>query len=160
MISKQDTGQELRTLWKVISRKMILRTRFLEVTCYISVSRGRDKFRSCCTNSHVAIGTVSTARREPRFLKFAFARYTYMVNGNILRESRTADKGWSYRQAIGWGINNSLWFFFWRNSPQWVTASSFTTFLDHTQRRTTVGRTPLDEWSARRRGFYLTTHNT
>ena len=33
-------------------------------------------------------------------------------------------------------------------------------FLDHTQRRTTVGRTPLDEWSARRRDPYLTTHNT
>jgi len=25
---------------------------------------------------------------------------------------------------------------------------------------TTVGRTPLDEWSARRRDLYLTTHNT
>ena len=33
-------------------------------------------------------------------------------------------------------------------------------FLDHTQRRTTVGRTPLDERSARRRDFYLTTHDT
>ena len=33
-------------------------------------------------------------------------------------------------------------------------------FLDHTQRRTTVGRTPLDEQSARRRDLYLTTHNT
>ena len=33
-------------------------------------------------------------------------------------------------------------------------------FLDHTQRRTTVGRTLLDEWSARRRDLYLTTHNT
>ena len=33
-------------------------------------------------------------------------------------------------------------------------------FLDHTQRRSTVGRTPLDEWSARRRDVYLTTHNT
>ena len=32
-------------------------------------------------------------------------------------------------------------------------------FLDHT-RRTTVGRTPLDEWSARRRDLYLTTHDT
>ena len=31
---------------------------------------------------------------------------------------------------------------------------------DHTQRHTTVGRTPLDEWSARRRDLYLTTHNT
>jgi hypothetical protein len=38
-------------------------------------------------------------------------------------------------------------------------ASSFTRFLDHT-RRATVGRTPLDKWSARRRDLYLTTHNT
>ena len=36
--------------------------------------------------------------------------------------------------------------------------SSFMWFLDHTQRRTTVGRT-LDEWPARRRDIYLTTHN-
>ena len=33
-------------------------------------------------------------------------------------------------------------------------------FLDHTQRRTMVGRTPLDERSARRRDLYLTTHDT
>ena len=33
-------------------------------------------------------------------------------------------------------------------------------FLDHTQRRTTVSRTPLDEWSAHRRDLYLTTHST
>jgi len=39
-------------------------------------------------------------------------------------------------------------------------ASSFLRFLDHTQRRTIVGRPPLDEWSARRRDLYLTIHNT
>ena len=33
-------------------------------------------------------------------------------------------------------------------------------FLDHTRRCSTVGRTPLDEWSARRRDLYLTTHDT
>jgi hypothetical protein len=44
--------------------------------------------------------------------------------------------------------------------PQWARVSSFTRFLYHTQRRTTVGRTPLDEWSAPRRDLYLTTHNT
>ena len=33
-------------------------------------------------------------------------------------------------------------------------------FLDHTQRRTTVGGTPLDEWIACRRNLYLTTHST
>ena len=36
----------------------------------------------------------------------------------------------------------------------------FLWFLDHTLRHTTVGRTPLDEWSHRRRDLYLTTHNT
>ena len=34
---------------------------------------------------------------------------------------------------------------FWHGIPLWVRASTFTRFLDHTQRRTTVGRTPLDE---------------
>ena len=37
---------------------------------------------------------------------------------------------------------------------------SFMRFLDHTQRRTTVGMTSLDGWSARRRDLYLRTHNT
>jgi len=36
----------------------------------------------------------------------------------------------------------------------------FLMFLDHTQRHTTVGRTPLDEWSARRKDLYLTTQDT
>jgi len=49
---------------------------------------------------------------------------------------------------------------FWRDSLQWARASSFTRFLDHSQWRTTVGRTPLNEWSARHRDLYLTTHNT
>jgi hypothetical protein len=48
----------------------------------------------------------------------------------------------------------------WLCDPTRVMASSFFRFLDHTQRRITVGRTPLDEWSARRRDLYLTTHNT
>ena len=51
-------------------------------------------------------------------------------------------------------------FFFWRNCPHWARASSFTRFLDHTQRHTTVGRTLLDERSVPRRDIYLTTQNT
>ena len=43
---------------------------------------------------------------------------------------------------------------------QWATAPSFTRFLYHTKWRTTVGRIPLDEWSARRTDLYLTIHNT
>jgi hypothetical protein len=38
-------------------------------------------------------------------------------------------------------------------------ASSFTRFLDHIKRHTAVGRTLLDEWSARHRDLYLTIHN-
>jgi hypothetical protein len=48
--------------------------------------------------------------------------------------------------------------FLWRCDPTQVMAS-FLRFLDHTQRRTTVGRAPLDEWSIRRRNLYLTLHN-
>jgi hypothetical protein len=39
-------------------------------------------------------------------------------------------------------------------------ASTFSRFLDHTQRRATFGRTPLGGWSVRRRDLNLTTHNT
>jgi hypothetical protein len=45
-------------------------------------------------------------------------------------------------------------------APQWAKASSFKRCLDHTQRRATVGRTSLEEWSSRRSGLYLTTNNT
>jgi hypothetical protein len=38
--------------------------------------------------------------------------------------------------------------------------SRFVIPFDHTERHTTVGRTPLDEGSALRRDLYLTTHNT
>ena len=44
-------------------------------------------------------------------------------------------------------------------TTDWVWLFVFTRFLDHTQRRTTVGRTPLNEWSVRHRDLYLTTHN-
>jgi hypothetical protein len=68
---------------------------------------------------------------------------------------RTLDSTVRDRQLITW-----FFVYFWRDNPQWVRTSSFTRFLDHTQRCATIGRTPLDEWSARRRDLYLTTHNT
>jgi len=48
----------------------------------------------------------------------------------------------------------------WRCGPTRAMSSSFLGFLDHTQRRTAVGRTLLDEWSYRHRDRYPTTHNT
>jgi hypothetical protein len=50
------------------------------------------------------------------------------------------------------------YYFLLHCSPAWVMVSSFTRFSDHPQRRATVGRTPLDEWAARRRNLSLTTH--
>ena len=58
------------------------------------------------------------------------------------------------------GINRRVFSPLWRCGPTRAMASSSLRFLDHTKRRTTVSRTPLDEWSARRRDLYLTTHNT
>jgi hypothetical protein len=49
---------------------------------------------------------------------------------------------------------------FGETAPQWAMVSSFTKFLDNTQRRTTVGRTPLDKWSARTRDLYMNTQHS
>jgi hypothetical protein len=59
-------------------------------------------------------------------------------------------------------INNNtviIYYFIWLCSPARAMAS-FTRLLDLTKRRATVDRTSVDEWSARRRDFYLKTHNT
>jgi len=50
-------------------------------------------------------------------------------------------------------------FFLWRCGPTWA-MTLFLRFLDHTKRRITVGRTPLDGWSERRTDLYLTTLTT
>ena len=47
-----------------------------------------------------------------------------------------------------------------RKSPTRSRAASFSRFVDHTQWHTTLGMTSLGVGSARRRGLYLTTHNT
>jgi hypothetical protein len=57
-------------------------------------------------------------------------------------------------------IGKDIFFCLWRCGPPLARASSFWSFLDHTQRRTTVRRTPLGEWPPRRRYLYLITHDT
>jgi len=47
----------------------------------------------------------------------------------------------------------------WRCVPTRAMAYTFLMFLDHTKRRTTIGKTSLNEWSAHRRDLYMTTHN-
>jgi hypothetical protein len=53
-------------------------------------------------------------------------------------------------------------FFFYRSTALYGLGLLVSSrFHDHTHlRHTTVGRTPLEEWSARRRDLYLTTHST
>ena len=48
-------------------------------------------------------------------------------------------------RPVSWSVDKREFLFLWRCDPKRVMASSFLRFLDHTQRRTTVGRTPLDE---------------
>jgi len=72
--------------------------------------------------------------------------------GNSVDYSGTKKRSGNYKYTCVYFVC------FWSNSPQWARASSFTRFLDHTQRHTTVGMSPLDEWSARGRDLYLTTH--
>jgi hypothetical protein len=61
-------------------------------------------------------------------------------------------------KLISQSTTNHPLFFSWRNSPFWARASSLSRLHDHIQTYTTLGRTPLDEQSARHRDFYLTTH--
>ena len=70
-----------------------------------------------------------------------------------------------YKQKMARKLKRNIYmynFFFvlWRCDPTRVMDSSFWRFLDHTQRRTTVGRTPLDEWSARRTETSTWQHTT
>ena len=70
--------------------------------------------------------------------------------------------------SVGWDESHPkqqtrdppILFVIWGCGPTRALAPSFIRSLDHKQRLATVGRTPLDEWSARRRDLYLTTHNT
>ena len=49
-----------------------------------------------------------------------------------------------------WVVEDQLRFsfVFGTTAPQWTRVSSFYRFIGHTQRSTTIGRNPLDEWSA------------
>ena len=59
----------------------------------------------------------------------------------------------------GGNFSSKRSFLFRATAPQWARASSFTRFLGHTQRHSTLGRTPVDEWLASGRDLYRTKHN-
>jgi hypothetical protein len=106
----------------------------------------------CCVRLRVRVSTVPSPFRLP-----ILARYSWICPDNhslflsLVTVSFTIPSFRYYLLTV---------FFPMALLPNDAMASSFLRFLDHTQRRTTVGMTPLDKWSARRRGLYLTTHNT
>jgi len=80
--------------------------------------------------------------------------YLFRISG----EGEVTKSFSKYLEILGLSENKHLYyykrvtfFFLCLCGPTRAMASSFLRFLDHTQRCVTVGRTPLDEWSARRR---------
>ena len=97
--------------------------------------------------------------------------FTFYTHGVLkLKKNHSGAKGlndirWNHKTLPHVSSSNKrcvyLFVCYWRDSHQLARASSLSRFLDHI-RRITVGRTPLDEWSARRRDLWqhttLTTH--
>ena len=108
----------------------------------------RSTLYSFCNNNSlvVTLFIVSVSSTDSKkFRQHAEWRLQYKTT-HVKKNSTSAFETWN------------SYFFPWRNSLQWPTASSLSRLHDH--RHTTLGRIPLDEWSARRRALYLTTHNT
>jgi hypothetical protein len=104
---------------------------------------------------HYSIGsTVRDIDILPTCIPTLWRFFFEILNTRRMTKSRKSHQKHSSLQII------KIMFFLWLCDPTRVMTSSFLKFLDHTQRRTAVGRTPLDEWSALRRDLYLTTHNT
>jgi hypothetical protein len=133
---------------------------------YKSVSKNLLSTGRVCRNGRVTGQTKICAGRQPRHCA---TLYTTKPLWNSLklnpgfRAQKPATNLQRHCMTCYGDFNYDILltdFFSWLSSPARAMASSFTRFLDHTQRRVTVGRTPLEEWSARRRGLYLTTHTT
>jgi len=110
------------------------------------------------------VQTVSLSNQRRSLTSQTDGQFKSMVTGPQHRILDTGAEVWSRNSKNVKGRNSppDRNFFFLRGAkaPQWTRASWLSRFLDYKQRRTTVATTPLDEWSARRRDLYLTTHNT
>jgi hypothetical protein len=105
--------------------------------------------RNCASNKMVCIN--QTHLLTDKYHLIEFGKHSGMVNTKFILHFAV--------------IRCYIWFVILGRQPPsgpWPPPHSrgFLWFLDHTQRHTTVGRTPLDELSTRRRDLYLTTNNT
>ena len=86
---------------------------------------------------------------------FDIVRYTYtmIMNHFQLIQNQGVENLLDWTNIVSWNM-----FVFGAKAPNGPEPPHSRGFLDHTQRRTTVCRTPLDERSACRRDLCLTTH--
>jgi hypothetical protein len=110
-------------------------------------------------SSALVTGSVSTKCLNQNNIPFVISTKCFETalyqeeKSRLLTRDTTYDGSRDYPLIWGFGGGGAT-------APQWARAFSFVRFLDHTQWRITVGRTPLDEWSARRRDLNLTTQTT
>jgi len=98
----------------------------------------------CRVHSHCRLSYV-LQMWESGFRICFWLRYTFRLTITIFRPSIHKIKNVTLQCSY------YKHFFFGATASQWARSSSFTRFQKHTQRHTTVGKTPLDEWLARRR---------
>ena len=97
---------------------------------------------------------MSIPWRHVRVLKLYFYSFlNFLLHGRGGYGGCEVTKLLSYQKHV-WSSTNKLCMIWnpplmWACGPMQTMASSCLRFLDHTQRRNKVGRTPLDGWSAR-----------
>jgi len=149
--------------WLLFIHKILFSSTYFEMHWLLFIHK--ILFSSTCFEPQVLIFgriqlyTCSTWYCHSLWEFVVACRYTPWLYSHKVTGRRNSVSGWR-AQSIFSTFICLLFFFLWFCGQTRVMASSFTRFLDHTQRRTTLGRTPLEEWSARRRGLHLTTHNT
>jgi len=101
-------------------------------------------------------------RRNLRFfltrlttISFSITAYFHGINyKSFTRSARTL------QQAGNWDTSNGALFVFGATAPSGSGPPHLWGFIVHTQRYTTVDKTPLNEWSSHRRDIYLTATTT
>ena len=89
-------------------------------------------------------------RQEQTCLPFDFVTVMLEVVDILQGKQELYGKIWRHLSSL----QLRVFVYFWRVGPHCATTFSFMRFLYHTQRHTTVGRPPLEEWSARRRDVW------
>jgi hypothetical protein len=109
---------------------------------------------------HTCIYWIRTQNSEDRVSKTVYKTLENecVFTENIIREIFITQHAVDVTAADV--IRQGSFLFTWVCGPARARASTFLRFLYHTQRRTTVGSTPLEEWSAWQTDLYLTTRNT